>query len=125
MLINTINKAWVYWHVFHEFGDILFATGKHAFEGSSAPASSIQPAATLSDKPSIISNTPPPFPSPLSAKTDHIAATSLTVVAVHNISKVIDNNNSMDIDDDKDFPDRVATISQPASSSIATSTSQI
>ena len=47
MLINAINEEWVYWRVFCEFGDILFATGKHAFEGSSAPTSSIQPAATL------------------------------------------------------------------------------
>ena len=125
MLINAINKEWVYWHAFHEFGDISFATGEHAFEGSSAPAFSIQPAATLSDEPSIIPNTSPPFPSPLSSETDHIAATSLTAIAVHNISKAINNNNGMDIDDDKDFPDRVATISQPASSSIATSTSQI
>ena len=115
MLINAINEEWVYWRVFCEFGDILFATGEHAFEGSSAPASSIQPAATLSDEPSIIPNTPPLFPSPLSSKTDCIAATSLTAVAVHNISKVIDNNNGMDIDDDDDFPDRVATVSQPTS----------
>ena len=119
MLINAINEEWVYWHAFCEFGDISFATGKHAFEGSSAPASSIQPAATLSDEPSIIPNTPPPFPSPLSSKTDRIAAASLTAMAVHNISKVINNNNGMNIDDDEDFPDRVATISQPTSSSIA------
>ena len=102
----------------HNFGEISYATGEQAFEGSSAPAVGIQPTshALPGDPPS---SAVAPLSSESSARPS-TATTSLTAVTAHDLQKPAQASNDIDYDMDSEnnFPESILShnLPQPARS---------
>ncbi|KIL60659.1 hypothetical protein M378DRAFT_180376 [Amanita muscaria Koide BX008] len=125
VLLKALKGDWPYWEAMRNFGDISYATGEQAFEGSSAPAIGAQLSAVLGDSSPSHDPSPPSLTvAPLSSSTHpSTAATSLTAVAVHKLQKATDNNSDYNMDSDNDLPESVLSPNLPQSAGLTSAAS--